>query len=100
LICYHYSMKIRMRYFASLREIVGLNEETLDLREDASVADVRALLLSRYPRLQASMERSVCAVNHAYVSAEAALHAGDEVVFIPPVGGGRSVYQEQQAWSQ
>lgn len=93
-------MKIRMRYFASFRETVGLNEETLDLHEGGRVADVRALLLARYPRLPAIMERAVCAVNHAYVRAETVLHEGDEVVFIPPVGGGRSGCQEEQVWSR
>jgi molybdopterin converting factor small subunit len=34
------------------------------------------------------MERAVCAVNHRYVSPETVLHEGDEVAFIPPVGGG------------
>ena len=82
-------MKIRIRYFASLRETLGQNEEILTLHEGASVADVRALLLNRHPRLQPIMERSVCAVNHTYVPVDTILHGDDEVVFIPPVGGGR-----------
>lgn len=82
-------MNIRIRYFASFREITGLNEELLTLHEGASAGDVRALLLSRYPRLQPFMQRSVCAVNRKYVPAETTLHEDDEVVFIPPVGGGR-----------
>src|SRR5260370_36823163 len=81
-------MKIRMRYFASLREIVGLNEELLTLPEGASVSDARLMLLSRYPRVQSIMERSACSVNHGYVSSETALKEGDEIVFIPPVVGG------------
>ncbi|MBV9229617.1 MAG: molybdopterin converting factor subunit 1 [Chloroflexi bacterium] len=81
-------MNIRIRYFASFREIVGQNEEIVTVSEGASVADVRALLLSRFPRLQPIMQRSACAVNHSYVSPETTLHEGDEVVFIPPVGGG------------
>ncbi len=81
-------MKIRMRYFASFRETIGQNEEILTLHEGASVADVRVLLLNRHPRLQPVMERSVCAVNHTYVPADTILREGDEVVFIPPVGGG------------
>ena len=89
-------MKIRIRYFASFREIIGRNEEQLTLDEGASVADVRTLLPTRYPRLQPIMERSVSAVNHNYVSAETRLSDGDEVVFIPPVGGGR---QEYPLWS-
>ena len=81
-------MKIHLRYFASFREITRHNEEMLMVDDDASVADVRALLIDRYPRLQPVMERSTCAVNHGYVPSYATLHEGDEVVFIPPVGGG------------
>jgi sulfur-carrier protein len=83
-------MNIRIRYFASLRETTGLNEETLPLPDGATVAVLRDTLLARYPRLQTVMERAVCAVNHHYVSLETVLHEGDEVVFIPPVGGGCS----------
>jgi molybdopterin converting factor subunit 1 len=81
-------MKIHLRYFASFREAIGQNEEVLTMHEGATVADVRALLLTHYPHLQPIIERSACAVNHGYVSIETALHEGDEVVFIPPVGGG------------
>ena len=81
-------MKIHLRYFALFREIVGQNKEMLTVDDGASVADVRALLLVRYPRLQPVMERSACAVNHGYVTRDSTLHEGDEVVFIPPVGGG------------
>lgn len=82
------SIQIRTRYFAALREIVGMAEEALELPEGASVADLRALLLTRYPRLENALVRAVCAVNHQYVQPETLLKAGDEVVFIPPVGGG------------
>ena len=81
-------MNIRTRYFASFREIVGKNEETFSLSDGTSVAALREFLLERYPRLQGVMERSVCAVNHHYVGLETVLREGDEVVFIPPVGGG------------
>lgn len=81
-------MNIRIRYFASLREITGQNEEMLSLPDDTTVASMRDTLLVRYPRLQTVMERAVCAVNHHYVPVETVLREGDEVVFIPPVGGG------------
>ncbi len=84
------NIQIRMRYFAAVREIVGRQEETLSVPEGESVAGVRARLLDRYPRLENALARAVCAVNHQYVSPETALHEGDEVVFIPPVGGGMS----------
>jgi sulfur-carrier protein len=81
-------MKIRIRYFASFREITGLNEEILTVQDGATVADVRAQLLARFPRIQPVMERSACAVNRGYVGAETVLHEDDELVFIPPMGGG------------
>ena len=81
-------MEIRLRYFASLREITGHGEETLTVAEGARVADVRELLQTRYPRLQSVIERCISAVNRSYVSAETVLHEHDEVVFIPPMGGG------------
>jgi len=84
-------MNIRIRYFASLREIVGQDEEPLTVPEGASVADARALLLVHYPRLQSVTGRTVCAVNRNYVSTETVLHEGDELVFIPPMGGGRAL---------
>jgi len=92
-------MKIHMRYFASFRESIGQNEEILIVHEGASVADVRALLLAIYPRLQPIIERSVCAVNHIYVPTDTTLREGDEVVFIPPVGGGMIPAREHPVWS-
>src|SRR5947209_14005770 len=81
-------MNIRIRYFASLREIVGQSEEQLTIKEGERVSDIPARLNSLYPRLEPILVRSVCAVKHAYVPAETALHDGDELVFIPPMGGG------------
>jgi molybdopterin converting factor subunit 1 len=95
------NISIRLRYFASLREIVGQEEETLSIPEGASVTDTRELLLERYPRLEHALARAVCAVNHQYVSPETILKEGDEVVFIPPVGGGCFVKlrEEEQRWN-
>jgi molybdopterin converting factor subunit 1 len=81
-------MNIRIRYFASLREITEKNEEIVTVQEGATVAELREMLLARYPRLQAIMERCLCAVNHEYVPSNLELLDNDEVVFIPPVGGG------------
>jgi molybdopterin synthase catalytic subunit len=81
-------MKINIRYFASLREITERGEETLDLAEGASVVTVREKLIVRYPALQPILQRCIGAVNRHYVDAETMLQDGDELVFIPPMGGG------------
>lgn len=82
------SIQIRMRYFASLREVVGASEEYLSVPKQTTAAGARALLIERYPELDRVLTRALCAVNRQYVSPETALAEGDEVVFIPPVGGG------------
>jgi molybdopterin converting factor subunit 1 len=82
------SMQIRMRYFASLRECTGLREEVLSIAEGTTVAEIRRLLLQRYPGLENALARAVCAINHRYVAPETTPGEGDEVAFIPPVGGG------------
>ncbi len=81
-------MNIRIRYFASLREIVGKGEETFTVPEGATVADARTLLQTRYPPLETPLQRVVNAVNAHYAPGETPLHEGDELVFIPPTGGG------------
>ncbi|HEX6800172.1 MAG TPA: molybdopterin converting factor subunit 1 [Ktedonobacterales bacterium] len=81
-------MRITMRYFAALREATGREAETLELPAGADVAAAREALLTRYPALARLLPRCAIARNRAYVNAETALADGDELAFIPPVGGG------------
>jgi molybdopterin synthase sulfur carrier subunit len=81
-------MKIHIRYFASLRETTGRGAETLDIPIGASVLNVRTELIARYPDLQPIMQRCISALNRRYVDSETMLQDGDELVFIPPMGGG------------
>ena len=81
-------MRVRIRYFAGLREATKIEGEPLDLPDGATAGDVRALLGERYPALARLLPPCAVAVNRAYVAADAPLHNGDELVFIPPVGGG------------
>lgn len=81
-------MHIRLRYFAALREITGKGEEQLTIPNEATVTNVCTILLMRYSQLRPILKRCVYAVNHRYVPAETILQEGDELVFIPPTGGG------------
>jgi sulfur-carrier protein len=81
-------MSIHIRYFAALRETVGRSQETFELPAGTTVAEVRTLLLDRYPALTGVLERSAVAINRSYATIREVLHEGDEVAFIPPLGGG------------
>jgi molybdopterin synthase catalytic subunit len=84
-------MRIHVRYFAAFREVVGQGEESLIVPEKSCIGDIRSLLLTHYPQLQAVMERALCAVNHRYVPVDTILQENDELVFIPPTGGGAAI---------
>lgn len=82
-------MRVRLRYFAAVREAAGGREgEEIDLPAGTDVAAVRVLLAERHPALAHVLPRCAAAVNRAYVAPETTLRDGDELVFIPPVGGG------------
>ena len=85
-------MKLRVLYFAALRERVGRSEETVDAPEEiATVAQLREWLARRGEPWQeafAQTRRVRAAVDQAMVDDEHSLHEGAEVAFFPPVTGG------------
>ena len=80
-------MKVRVLFFASLRERTGSRERELDLAESASVEGLLAHLHREYPVL-AQCGRVSIAVNEEYAPLDHLLREGDEVALIPPVSGG------------
>jgi len=85
-------MKVKVLYFASLREKIGRDAEEVELPADvASVAALRSHLRARGGNYEhAFSEKALlrAAVNQDMVQSAAAIKAGDEVAFFPPVTGG------------
>jgi len=77
------AMNVRVRLFAALRERAGRGALELEVGDGATVGDVWPLL-----ELGAEPRGLLYARNRVYVERSEALHAGDEVAFIPPVSGG------------
>ena len=82
---------IQLRYFASLRETLGIGEEQIELPEN--VSDLPALtrwLQQRGESWQNALadQRLHVAVNQQIVSAESRVADGDEIAWFPPVTGG------------
>jgi len=84
--------RLRILYFAWLRERVGASEEEVEVPDGvATVADLTGWLSARGPRHAAAFAatRAIrCAVNQAFAGPQAPIAAGDEVAFFPPVTGG------------
>ena len=81
-------MKVRVKFFAILREKVGAAEITREIEGGSTVADLWQALQKDYPRLDVPGIRLLYAVNQNYVTPDYALKESDEVVFVPPVSGG------------
>lgn len=81
-------MKVRVRFFALYRELVGLRETQADLPPGATALDAWRLFAERCPQLAPNLSHTRFAVNGQYVDSGSPLRDGDELVFIPPVSGG------------
>lgn len=81
-------MKIRLLFFAVLRDIAGRGEKEIEVPEGTRAADVWLRLRDRHPELRDYIQPPMIAVNESYVGAEELLRDGDELAFIPPVAGG------------
>jgi molybdopterin converting factor subunit 1 len=79
-------MYVNVRFFAVSREMAGTERQTYALPEGTTLQDLQDRLFAAYPALQAQRVRF--AVNLTYAPLTTALHDGDEVACIPPVGGG------------
>jgi molybdopterin synthase sulfur carrier subunit len=80
-------MTIEVLHFASLRALLGVASESLDIPGDATAQTVFELIQQRHQRsLQASHYR--VAINDCFAQWSDPVQPGDTVAFIPPVTGG------------
>ncbi len=85
-------MKIRVKFFAILRERAGTAEIVKELPQGSTVSQLWEILQKDHPKLAVSGIRLLYAVNQDYVAPDHVLKNDDEVVFIPPVSGGASCF--------
>lgn len=85
-------MKLELRFFASLREGLGLSSESISVPSDIkTIADLRSYLIGRgnpWSEVLADNKVIRCALNQEMVKDKTLLKEGAEVAFFPPVTGG------------
>ena len=82
-------MSVKVLYFASLKEVLGMGGESVEL--PAGVTTVGALrdwLVTQGREKLASAKNLRCAVNQDMAGLDAPVREGDEIAFFPPVTGG------------
>jgi molybdopterin synthase catalytic subunit len=81
-------MRVRVLYFAIVRERLRRQEEEVELPAGATVGALLDELGRRYEAIAALRPHLQVARNRETAPADAALADGDEVALIPPVSGG------------
>lgn len=83
-------MKVQIRYFAMIREIVGMTAEQREIPAGTTAGDLFDVLVGQFPRLERLQPITMVMVNQNYVERDHLLRHGDEVALIPPVSGGEA----------
>jgi molybdopterin synthase catalytic subunit len=81
-------VKLKIKFFASLREKLGIPETEVECRDGITVGALRSELADRYAQSGAFATSLLVSVNWEPAGDAQALRDGDEVAFLPPMSGG------------
>jgi molybdopterin synthase catalytic subunit len=81
-------MQVKLLFFATLKDIVGVRQLQVDMPAGATVGDLLTHLEAAYPRMKDYRPVVLTAVNEEYVDQRTPIRDGDEVAIFPPVSGG------------
>jgi molybdopterin converting factor subunit 1 len=79
------TVQITVLYFAALREQKGVGTEHIEVPPGTTVSELYATL---FPPGPLGVLPVAFARNQTYATAGEAIEDGDEVAFLPPLGGG------------
>jgi len=81
-------MNVRVRLFAAVREAAGCESVEVDVREDATIGEVRRRLAERLPAVAELIRRAMFTVGTQYAADDQEVAPNADVACIPPVSGG------------
>jgi molybdopterin converting factor subunit 1 len=81
-------MKVKTKFFAAIKDIVGATEIDLELPDGITAGDLFQQSCQQHTLLCRYANNTMISVNLEFVPPETRLQEGDEVAFIPPVSGG------------
>lgn len=81
-------ISITVLFFASLKELTGVKEAALEIPAECSIADLKNLLVEKYPRLEPALGSALISVNREFAFEEETIPDRAEVALFPPVSGG------------
>jgi molybdopterin synthase catalytic subunit len=86
-------MQITVRYFASIREVIGLRSEVRDVPESMTAGALLDQIVREHPEIEGLRRASRIMLNQDYAEPDQLLSDGDELALIPPVSGGSDAFR-------
>jgi len=81
-------MKVRVQFYAQLRELVGIRELELDLPQGATVRELLEKIYTQKPALRDHDNSILIGAGLEFVDRNYKPNAGEEISIMPPVQGG------------
>jgi MoaD family protein len=81
-------MKVRVQFYAQLRDLVGMREVDIDLAEGATVGDLLEKIYAQQPALGPHDKSILIGAGVEFIDRNYKLKPGDEISIMPPVQGG------------
>ncbi len=80
--------RVKILFFATLRDRAGTKSLELDLPDDMTVQRLKDHLAANYPNLGPAMETVLVSINREFAFDENMIPHGGEIAMFPPVSGG------------
>ncbi len=81
-------MKVRVQFYAQLRDVAGAHEREVDVGEGSSVAELLEKLYGDTPALRAHDKNILIGSGVEFVDRNYKLRPQEEIAIMPPVQGG------------
>jgi MoaD family protein len=81
-------MKVRVQFYAQLRDLVGIRELDIDVAEGSTIRDLLEQVYAQQPKLRPHDKSVLIGAGVEFVDRNYKLSPGDEISIMPPVQGG------------
>ncbi len=81
-------MKVRVQFYAQLRDLIGMRELHVDVAEGSTIRDLLEQIYAQQPKLCPHDKSLLIGAGLEFVDRNYKLNPGDEISIMPPVQGG------------
>ena len=81
-------MKVRVQFYAQLRDLIGVHELELEIPQGATVRELLEEIYTQKPALYAHDKSILIGAGLEFVDRNYNLNPGDEIAIMPQVQGG------------